>query len=167
MVRRSIYITTSGRIRSIGSTGRTSNTSTARRVTKNSIRGDACQTPTSRSIARIIVAVLAIPSFLLIIELLLHILKVVLLLKSHFLLFVLPIAASLDTAKESIRSTGSDITNSTSGSRAHQTAKTTESVTEIRHIVLFFFRKVGEGRASALRNIYQVYCGPPRFSLFN
>ena len=131
MVRRSIDITTSGRIRSIGSTGRTSNTSTARRVTKNSIRGDTSQTPTSRSIARIIVAVFAIPSFLLIIELLLHVLKVVLLLKGHFLLFVLPIAAGLYTTKESVSSTRNSIANSTGSSRTHQTTKRAESLAKI------------------------------------
>ena len=113
---RSIDIATSGRIGNIRSTGRASNTSAARGVAKNSIRGNTSETPTSRSIARIIVAVFAIPSFLLIIELLLHILKVVLLLKSHFLLLVLPIAASLDTAKESVCSTRCNITNSTSSS---------------------------------------------------
>ena len=131
MVRRSIYITTSGRIRSIGSTGRTSNTSTARRVTKNSIRGDTSQTPTSRSIARIIVAVFTVPRFLLIIELLLHILKVVLLLKSHFFLLILPIAASLYTTKESVSSTRSNITNSASSGRTHQTAKGAKSLAKI------------------------------------
>ena len=119
MIRRSIYITTSRGIRNIGSTGRTGDTSTTGRITKNCVRGDTSQTPTGRSIARIIVAVFAIPSFLLIIELLLHVLKVVLLLKGHFLLFVLPIAASLYTTKESVCSTGSDITNSTGSSRTH------------------------------------------------
>ena len=131
MIRRSINITTSGGIRNVRSTGRTSNTSTARRITKNSIRGDTSQTPTGRSIARIIVAVFAIPSFLLIIELLLHVLKVVLLLKGHLLLFVLPIAAGLYTTKKSISGTRSNITNSTGSSRTHQTTERTESIAKI------------------------------------
>ena len=131
MVRRSIDIATSGRIRSIRSTGRASNTSAAGGVTKNGIRGNTSKTPTGRSIARIIVAVFAIPGFLLIIELLLHVLEVVFLLKGHFLLLVLPIAASLNTAKESISSTGRDITNSTSSGRTHQTTEGTESLTKI------------------------------------
>ena len=131
MVRRSIYITTSGRIRNIGSTSRTSDTSTAGRVIKNRVRGNTSETPTSRGITRIIVTVFTIPCFLLIFELLLHILKVVLLLKGHFLLLVLPIAASLNTTEEGICSTGSDITNSTSGGRPHQLAKITETFTKI------------------------------------
>ena len=131
MVRRSIYITTSRGIRNIGSTGRTSDTSTTGRITKNCVRGDTSQTPTGRSIARIIVAVFAIPSFLLIIELLLHVLKVVLLLKVHLLLFVLPIAAGLYTTKKSISSTRSNITNSTGSSRTHQTTERTESLAKI------------------------------------
>lgn len=57
---------------------------------------------------------IAVPRFLLIIELLLHILKVVLLLKSHFLLLILPIAAGLYTTKESVSNTRSNIANSTS-----------------------------------------------------
>lgn len=131
MVRRSIYITTSRGVRNIGSTGRTSDTSTTGRITKNCVRGDTSQTPTGRSIARIIVAVFAIPSFLLIIELLLHVLKVVLLLKGHLLLFVLPIAAGLYTTKKSISGTRSNITNSTGSSRTHQTTERTESLAKI------------------------------------
>ena len=131
MVRRSIYITASGRIRNIGSTGRTSDTSTAGRVTKNRVRGNTSETPTSRGVTRIIVTILTIPCFLLILELLLHIFKVVLLLKGHFLLLVLPIAASLNTTEEGICSTGSDITNSTGSGRPHQLAKTTETFTKI------------------------------------
>ena len=116
VVSRSINITASRRIRNIGSTGRTSDTSATGRITKNCVRGNTGKTPTSRSIARIIVTVFAIPSLLLIIELLLHILKIVLLLKGHFLLLVLPITASLNTSKKSICSTRSNIANSTSGS---------------------------------------------------
>ena len=119
MVRRSINITTSGGIRNVRSAGRASNTSAAGGVAENSIRGNTSETPTSRSITRIIITILAIPSFLLIIKLLLHILKVVLLLKSHFFLLILPIAASLYTTKESVSSTRSNITNSTSSSRTH------------------------------------------------
>ena len=131
MVRRSIYITTSRGIRNIRSTGRTSDTSTTGRIAKNCVRGDTSQTPTGRSIARIIVAVFAIPSFLLIIELLLHVLKVVLLLKGHLLLFVLPIATGLYTTKKSISGTRSNITNSTGSSRTHQTTERTESLAKI------------------------------------
>ena len=116
VVSRSINITASRRIRNIGSTGRTSDTSATRRITKNCVRGNTSKTPTGRSITRIIVTVFAIPSLLLILELLLHILKVVFLLKSHFLLLILPIATGLNTSKKSICSTGSNITNSTSGS---------------------------------------------------
>ena len=114
VISRSINVTTSGRIRNIRSTSRAGNSSAARRVTENSIRGNTSETPTSRSIARIIVTSFAIPSLLLIIELLLHILEVVLLLKSHLLLLILPIAAGLYTTKESVSSTRSNITNSAS-----------------------------------------------------
>ncbi len=131
MVRRSVHITTSRRIRNIGSTGGTGDTSTTGRIAKNCVRGDTSETPTGRSITRIIVAIFAIPSLLLIIELLLHVLKVVLLLKVHFLLFVLPIAASLYTAKESVRSTGSDIADSTSSSRPHQATEGTKGLAKI------------------------------------
>ena len=119
MVGRSIDIATSGGIRNIRSAGRASNACAAGGVVKNSIRRNTSKTPTGRSITRIIVTIFAIPSLLLIIELLLHILKVVLLLKSHFLLLILPIAASLYTTKESVCSTGSNITNSTSSGRTH------------------------------------------------
>ena len=131
VVGRSIDIATSGGIRNIRSAGRTSNTSAAGGVAKNSIRRNTSKTPTSRSIARIIVAIFAIPSLLLIIELLLHILKVVLLLKGHFLLLVLPITAGLNATKKSICSTRCDITNSTGGSRTHQTTERAKSFTEI------------------------------------
>ena len=113
MVGRSIDIATSGGIGNIRSAGRASNTSAAGGVAKNSIRGNTSKTPTGRSITRIIVAVFTVPRFLLIIELLLHILKVVLLLESHFLLLILPIAAGLYTTEESVSSTRSNITNST------------------------------------------------------
>ena len=119
VVGRSIDIATSGGIRNIRSAGRASNTSAAGGVTKNSIRRNTSKTPTGRSITRIIVAVFTVPRFLLIIELLLHILKVVLLLKSHFLLLILPIAASLYTTKEGVSNTRSNITNSTSSGRTH------------------------------------------------
>ena len=131
MVSRSIDIATSRGIGNIGSAGRASNTSAAGGVAKNSIRGNTSETPTSRSVARIIVAVFAIPSFLLVIELLLHVLKIVLLLKGHFLLLVLPIAAGLDTTKKSVCSTRSNITDSTSGRRTHQTTERAKSFAEI------------------------------------
>ena len=131
VVGRSIDIATSGGIRNIRSTSRASNTSAAGGVAENSIRGNTSETPTSRSITRIIVAVFTVPRFLLIIELLLHILKVVLLLKSHFFLLILPIAASLYTTKESVSSTRSNITNSTSSGRTHQTAKGAKSLAKI------------------------------------
>lgn len=116
VVGRSIDIATSRGIGNVGSAGGASNTSAAGGVAKNSIRGNTSKTPTGRSITRIIVTVFAIPSLLLIIELLLHVLKIVLLLKGHFLLLVLPIAAGLNATKKSICSTRSNITNSTSGS---------------------------------------------------
>lgn len=119
VVSRSINITASRRIRNVRSTGGTGDTSATGRITKNCVRGNTGKTPTGRSIARIIVTVFAIPNLLLIIELLLHILKVVLLLKSHFLLLILPIAAGLYTTKESVSSTRSNITNSTSSGRTH------------------------------------------------
>ena len=119
VIGRSIDITTSGGIGNIRSAGRASNTSAAGGVAKNSIRGNTSKAPTGRSITRIIVAVFTVPRFLLIIELLLHILKVVLLLKSHLLLLILPIAAGLYTTKESVSSTRSNVTNSTSSGRTH------------------------------------------------
>ena len=119
VVGRSIDIATSGGIGNIRSASRASNTSAAGGVAKNSIRGNTSETPTSRSIARIIIAIFTVPRLLLIIELLLHILKVVLLLKSHLLLLILPIAASLYTTKESVSNTRSNITNSTGSGRTH------------------------------------------------
>lgn len=168
MIRRRINITTGRRRRRIRSTSRASNTSTTGRVTINSIRRNTSKTPTGRSITRIIILILTIPSLLLIIKLFLHILQVIFLLKIHLLLLILPIAFGLNTAKERTSKTGSGITNSTSSSGTNEGTKVTKTRREsFFHIVQFFYRKVGEGRASALRNIYQVYCGPLHFSLFN
>ena len=98
---RGIIITAGRGIRTIRGTHRTSNTRTTGRITINSLGSDTSTAPTGDGVNRGVIRILLTPSFLLILELLLHILQIVFLLFGHLFLTIAPVATGLLFAKES------------------------------------------------------------------